>query len=56
MGNFGRGVLQVYNRLQSAGVEDLEMQLYEGARHELLNELNREEVYGDILDWIENEI
>ncbi|TCL43018.1 alpha/beta fold hydrolase [Harryflintia acetispora] len=56
VGNFGRGVLQVYNRLQSAGVEDLEMQLYEGARHELLNELNREEVYGDILDWIENEI
>lgn len=53
VGNFGRGVLQVYNSLLAAGAEDLTFQLYEGARHELLNETNREEVYGDILGWIE---
>jgi len=28
------------------------MKLYEGARHELVNETNRAEVYEDIKNWI----
>ena len=28
------------------------MKLYEGARHEILNEINREEVYADIINWL----
>lgn len=56
VGGFGRGVLQVYNRLLSLGVQDLTFQLYEGARHELLNELNRQEAYADILNWIERHL
>ena len=32
------------------------MKLYPGARHELLNELNREEVMNDILTWINEKL
>lgn len=56
VGNFGRGVMQVYNRLLSSGVEDLRFELYKGARHELLNEVNREEIYQDLLDWLISKI
>ena len=37
--------------LQDAGVEDVSIRLYPGARHEILNETNRAEVYADILAW-----
>jgi alpha-beta hydrolase superfamily lysophospholipase len=33
-----------------------ELKVYEGARHEILNELNRQEVYKDIIDWIKDRI
>lgn len=51
VGNYGAGVKNVYRTLRSEGCE-VSIKLYEGARHELLNELNREEVYEDILDFI----
>ena len=28
------------------------MKLYDGARHEILNEINRKEVYEDIIRWL----
>ncbi|MBC8584572.1 alpha/beta fold hydrolase [Youxingia wuxianensis] len=52
VGDFGKGPTSVYNRYVKAGVEDIEMALYEGARHELLNELNRQQVAEDILRWL----
>lgn len=53
VGNFGRGVKAVHRRLAEAGAQDLTLTLYPDARHEILNEINREEVYGDILAWLE---
>ncbi len=52
VGDYGKGVSYVYQTLISAGVRDVYCKLYEGARHELLNEINRSEIYQDILDWI----
>jgi len=52
IGDFGCGVVQVFDRLKIAGLLDVRCRMYEGARHELLNELNREEVYYDILCWM----
>jgi alpha-beta hydrolase superfamily lysophospholipase len=52
VGDFGRGVVQTYDRLKLAGALDVRCKLYEGARHDLLNELNREEVCFDILEWL----
>jgi len=42
----------VYKMYKDAGVSDISMKIYPGGRHENLNELNREEVYADILSWI----
>ena len=54
VGEWGKGVKQVYDSYRKVGVEDITLNLYGGARHEMLNELNKEEVYTDILRWIEN--
>ena len=51
VGDYGKGVETVYRMLKEAGVEDLSIKLYPGARHEILNETNRAEVYADILAW-----
>jgi alpha-beta hydrolase superfamily lysophospholipase len=37
--------------LADAGV-DVDLALYDGARHELLNETNRDEVTADVIDWL----
>ena len=52
VGDFGKGVLKLKGRYENLGVKDLEMKLYEGARHELLNEINRKEVTRDIIRWL----
>lgn len=52
VGAWGEGVRKVAARLDRAGVRDLTVQLYPGARHELLNETNRDEVTADLLAWI----
>ena len=52
VGEDGKGVQKVYERLHMAGVAKLEMMLYEEARHEILHELNRSEVFEDLHEWI----
>ncbi|MDO4564161.1 MAG: alpha/beta fold hydrolase [Clostridia bacterium] len=52
VGSFGKGVLQVKNRLEASGHEVC-CKLYENGRHEMLNELNRDEVFGDVLLFLE---
>ncbi len=48
VGNSGKGPKQVYSWLEKTG-HQAELKLYEGGRHEMLNEINRKDVYGDIL-------
>ena len=55
IGDFGKGVEKARDGLRKAGL-DPGMKLYEGARHEVLNETNREEVYDDIAEWVEERI
>ena len=52
VGDFGKGVRTVYTSMKSAGLKNVEMKLYDGARHELFNETNANEVFADILAWI----
>lgn len=56
VGLYGRGPERVFTRLSDSGQTDIELELYSGARHEILNETNRAEVYEDILDWIERHV
>ena len=52
VGDYGKGVAKVLEMFRKAGIEDLKEILYDGGRHEILNELNREEVYADLLEWM----
>lgn len=38
------------------GVRDISLRIYAGGRHEILNETNRQEVYDDILSWIDRRL
>ena len=52
VGEQGKGVIRVYKNFLKAGMTDVTMKLYHGGRHEMLNEINKEEVYQDILTWL----
>ncbi len=56
VGENGKGVLRAYKSFLAAGMKDVAVKLYHDGRHEMLNELNRDEVYRDILNWIEGEL
>lgn len=53
VGMFGKGVKKVYETYRKAGIRDITYKLYESDRHEILNELDRDQVYEDICLWIE---
>jgi len=46
------GVLILIGRYRSAGLHDIRKDFYAGGRHDVLNELNRDEVRARLLDWI----
>ena len=52
VGKNGKGVIEVYNKYKKAGIKDISMKLFSDARHEILNETNKTEVYEFILDWL----
>lgn len=56
VGDYGKGPTQVYERYRKSGVTDVELILYEGGRHEMLNECNRMQVYSDLLGWLERHL
>lgn len=54
VGDYGKGVCTVERMLRAAGVQDLTLLLYPGGRHEMLNETNRQDVYADLLAWLDH--
>ena len=52
VGEFGKGTTKLFNKLKGVGVTDLTLKLYKDGRHEMLNEINKDEVYANILQWI----
>ncbi len=53
VGNYGKGAGKVRDLFTKAGLHDVTFKLYDGARHEVLNETNRQEVYSDVLRWVQ---
>ena len=53
VGGMGRGVEQVAREMRDAGMEHVEVRLYPGGRHEILNETNRDEVVRDVIIFAE---
>ena len=56
VGANGAGVRKVAGWFKDAGVRDLTVKLYPEGRHEMLNETNRQEVWDDVLSWLEKHL
>lgn len=56
VGNNGKGVEAVYCRYREKGAKNVKLKLYKDDRHEILNELDKDVVYKDILDWIKDNL
>ena len=56
VGNYGKGVLQSSEAFRKAGMRDVSCKIYPLGRHEILNEINREEVYRDVSSWLEQKL
>ena len=56
VGDMGAGVKAAAQLLEDAGVRNVDVKLYEGMRHEIHNEIGKEQVYDDIVSWIERQL
>jgi alpha-beta hydrolase superfamily lysophospholipase len=54
VGRKGKGVRKLADQLRGAGLDAVELRLYPGARHELVNETNRDEVHADVVAFLES--
>ena len=52
VGDFGKGVKEAHQLAADAKVADTSCIIYEGMRHEILNENGNEKVYEDVLAWL----
>lgn len=52
----GKGFLELIENWKAAGVKDITFHLYKDGRHEMMNDINRMEVLGNIIKWLNNHI
>ena len=52
VGNYGKGVRKAAEAFQKAGMKRVTTRIYPLGRHEILNEINKEEIYEDVAQWI----
>ena len=53
VGGYGKGVKQAAQAFEKAGMEQVSVRLYPLCRHEVLNELNRKDIYADVMHWLQ---
>jgi alpha-beta hydrolase superfamily lysophospholipase len=51
-----KGMTLLADAYRKSGHEDVTLRVYADGRHEMLNEINRDEVTKDIIRWIEGRI
>lgn len=51
VGDYTNGIKNLYNDYKKVGIKNVDMKFYPDARHDILNEKNKEEVYEDIVGW-----
>ena len=56
VGSYGKGVRKAAEAFQKAGMVNVTTRIYPLCRHEILNEINRQEIYEDIAQWIGKQI
>ena len=52
VGNYGKGIHEVYNKLVDSKHTDVSITLFSGDRHEILNEKDKNDVYKAVLSWL----
>ncbi|MBP1995272.1 alpha/beta hydrolase [Paenibacillus eucommiae] len=52
VGGRGKGIRKLLAIYTQLGLQHVSSKLYSGGRHEMLNELNRDEVTEDIIEWL----
>ena len=52
---YGEGTTKAWKEFRKVGLERADIRLYPLCRHELLNEINKEEIYDHILNWLEKQ-
>lgn len=53
LSNYGKDIKTLFETMKSLGYKNISMKLYPDCRHESLNELIKDEVYQDVLKFIE---
>ena len=53
VGDYGDGVRKAAKMFQECGIQKASCRIYSLCRHEILNEINRDEVIEDILAWLD---
>jgi len=53
VGDYGKGVKTVYDRMLAAGCGSTQLKIYDGIRHEPHNERNRTQFFNDIACWLD---
>ena len=53
VGDFGKGVRNAAAAFRNAGMKRISERIYPLCRHEILNEINKEEVYEDVYQWLQ---
>lgn len=56
VGSLGSGIPKVADQFRAAGLRDVTVKLYPGGRHEMFNEINRTEVYQDLIAWLDQHV
>lgn len=56
VGAYGSGVLKAVDIFKAWGMEQVSHKIYPLCRHEILNEINRTEIYEDLLQWIDERV
>lgn len=56
VGSYGKGVIRTAEEFQKVGMQDVSRKIYPLGRHEILNEINRQEVWHDVSDWIQKKL
>ncbi len=52
IGRYGKCCKELFRRLTDADMESVRLRIYPGMRHEILNEIGKQQVYDDIGDWL----
>lgn len=52
LSNKGKDIYFIAEKYKNAGVKNVEVKIYQGARHEIINEPNKDKIISDMIIWL----